>query len=194
MLLFLRTNKKTVLLHTTKYYSALQITTKVLLRTTKYCSVLLCTTKCCCSAFLYYKEPFEHYSALQSTTTCYCSTTPVLLCNTRNQSSTTPHYQVLRSTTPHYKLLQKTTPYYNRPKGLSMPDRRQHLARSPLTLSHSSLTHKPSITKAKSTGLSNFLSPHPPQVALLLPSSQSRPAWRTSTGRCSTVCSALPLR
>ena len=28
MLLFLRTNKKTVLLHTTKYYSALQITTK----------------------------------------------------------------------------------------------------------------------------------------------------------------------
>ena len=75
------------------------------------CDVMWCdVTSCQPSTTLHYKELFQYYSVLQSTT-------PVLLRTTKYYSSTAPYYKevllqnysVLQSTTP---LLQSTTLCY----------------------------------------------------------------------------------
>ena len=97
----------------TQRYSVLQ-------SATKYCSAL---TNYCKSITPYNKALLQYYSVLQSTTPVLFriqSTTPALLCTTKNHSSTTLYYKVPLRTTPvelYYKLLQSiyysgTTLYY----------------------------------------------------------------------------------
>ena len=91
-----------------QYNKVLQSTTPVLLYTTKYTTpLLLCTTK-------YYSITTLYYKVLQRSTPVLQSTTPLLLCTTKY---TTPvllqYYSVLQSMLQFYKVLQSTTTYYS---------------------------------------------------------------------------------
>ena len=81
-----------VLPSTTKYFSSLQITTKVHFSTQSTTPVLQSTTK-------YYSITSLYYKVLQRTT-------PVLLCTTQYYSSITLYYTVLLQ---YYSVLQSTT-------------------------------------------------------------------------------------